>query len=209
MEWVSGDIIKLLTFLMPGFLTAWILFGLTAYQKPPPFERVVQALIFTCINQVVTSGVEWLLLKAGTYRSFGVWNDGVQGSWLLADAIFLGLIFAWLANRDTLHWLLRACGLTANTSYPSEWFSAFKRNRRDVILHLKDERRRLHGWPEEWSNHSDSGHMLLCNVEWLSEDNTIIPLAETDCMLIPATEIEKVEFMKTGEEMEAKHDTET
>ena len=38
----SKDVLALLTQLMPGFLTAWVVYGLTTYTKPPQFERVVQ-----------------------------------------------------------------------------------------------------------------------------------------------------------------------
>ena len=45
----STDLISIVEQLLPGFLVAWIVYGLTAYSKPAPFERIVQALIFTIL----------------------------------------------------------------------------------------------------------------------------------------------------------------
>jgi len=48
---VSQQVIALLQYLLPGFLAAWIFYGLTSYAKPSNFERVIQALIFTLFIQ--------------------------------------------------------------------------------------------------------------------------------------------------------------
>jgi len=58
----SKDILALLMQLMPGFLTAWVIYGLTTYTKPSQFERVVQALIYSYIVSalvVVVGRVFW------------------------------------------------------------------------------------------------------------------------------------------------------
>ena len=44
---ISKEVVSLLIFLMPGFLSAWVIYGLTSHTKPVQFERVVQALIYT------------------------------------------------------------------------------------------------------------------------------------------------------------------
>ena len=46
---MTDDLIRLFYDLLPGFLAAWVYYGLTAHPKPSPFERVIQALIFTVI----------------------------------------------------------------------------------------------------------------------------------------------------------------
>ena len=53
MSWPSGDIVGVLTFLLPGFVAASILYSLTSYPKPSPFDRIVQALIFTVIGRAI------------------------------------------------------------------------------------------------------------------------------------------------------------
>ncbi len=43
----SSEVLKVIYALLPGFVAAWIFYGLTAPPRQSPFERVVQALIFT------------------------------------------------------------------------------------------------------------------------------------------------------------------
>ena len=51
MNWASSEIVGVLSFLLPGFVAAAIFYSLTSYPKPSPFDRVVQALIFTVIGE--------------------------------------------------------------------------------------------------------------------------------------------------------------
>ena len=53
MDLPSSEIVKVIYALLPGFLTAWVFYGLTAHPRQGTFERVVQALIFTGIVQAI------------------------------------------------------------------------------------------------------------------------------------------------------------
>jgi len=87
---------------------------------------------------------------------------------------------------------------TRESSYASEWFSAFL-NITYVVLHLKDERR-LYGWPIEWPSEPHNGHFLITDAAWLDGDKEL-PIAGVDNILIDAREVKWVEFMtKTWEE---------
>ena len=48
-------------------------------------------------------------------------------TWRLV-AIIVGLAAAAISNMDTLHRILRRLKITMETSYPSEWYSAFSRH---------------------------------------------------------------------------------
>jgi hypothetical protein len=92
---------------------------------------------------------------------------------------------------------------THRTSHPSEWFSAFSNhNRRYVILHLKDGRR-LFGWPDEWPDACDRGHFVVSECEWLLPTGERAPFHQVESMLIPATSVEFVEFLKYDSEVKA------
>ena len=69
-------------------------------------------------------------------------------------------------------------------------------------MHLSDGRR-LYGWPEEWPDHSDAGHFLMDQPEWLLDDGQRAPLYGVEKTLVPASDVEMVEFVKGKEEMEA------
>ena len=68
----SQAIIDVLTFLLPGFVSAAILHSLTPAPRLIPFERVVQALIFTIVIQAGTSGVKTGLIGIGPQFGYNV-----------------------------------------------------------------------------------------------------------------------------------------
>ena len=111
----------------------------------------------------------------------------------------LALMTVCWSNNDTMHRILRRLGITKETSYPSEWYSTFWRlNDCYVVLHLKGERR-LYGWPEEWPSQSDRGHFRISEGEWLGEndENDRVSATEVSAILIPANDVEMVEFIKS------------
>jgi hypothetical protein len=205
-DWIkSSEIVSIISYLLPGFLAAWIFYGLTAHPRREPFERVIQALIFTAAIELLTNAVRLSLRGIGQARPdwiVGDWSLDVARLWSGGNAIILGVTFSVLANRDWLHTLLRGMGITKRTSYPSEWFSAFNGDRRYIILHLEGDRR-LHGWPKEWPDGSDAGHFVLCDAGWLLDDNDLVPLHTVEHLVIPATSVKMVERLKDSQEITA------
>ena len=167
MNWASSEIVGVLSFLLPGFVAAAIFYSLTSYPKPSPFDRVVQALIFTVIGKAITDG----LLFFGSIVGDDPWRKKWELLLSVMVAVVLGLLTAYCVNWDTLHRLLRRLGVTRETSYASEWYSAFSRHPDCyVTLHLK-EGRRLFGWPEEWPSRPDQGHFRIAEAEWLEDES--------------------------------------
>lgn len=188
---ISSQLISVLQYLLPGFVSAWIFYGLTAYPRPSPFERVIQALIFTFIIRGATEILE---------RGLNLQSSNFISSLFLA--LFLGILLSCFANNDKFHWLLRCLKITKETSYPSEWFSAFSDNITLVVLHLKDKRR-IYGWPKEWPNDPRNGYFLLQYACWLEEENgenKEVPLDDSEGILIDSANVEMVEFFKNTEE---------
>ena len=120
-------------------------------------------------------------------------------------AVCVGVCAAAISNLNLVHWPLSKIGLTRENSYSSEWYSAFYRNRCFVVLHFKDKRR-LYGWPTEWSSDPERGHFRVTDAQWLTENQ--IPRSETAQLtakqrqplevLIPVQSIEMVEFVNTA-----------
>ena len=160
MAYLTNDLITLLKFLLPGFVTAQILYRLTAFPKKSEFEAIVVALIFTIIIQALVYVIQALALFIGTFFSIGPWTPEIELVWSIAIATALGLLFAFLMNNDFLHSLLRQRHITQLTSYPTEWYSTFTKNKTYIVLHLKDQRR-LYGWPYEWPSSPKEGHFVL------------------------------------------------
>lgn len=194
MDSISKDVITILQYLLPGLLAAWIFYGFTSYPKPPQFERVIEALIFTLIIQSVVFFEKVAVLKVGVLWNVGNWNEHSEIICSTVSAIFLGALFSYYANNDKFHKLIRHIGISRETSYPSEWFGTFLKNVTYVVLHLKDERR-IYGWPIEWPSDPDRGHILLEQASWI-KDGEEIPITGVKSVLIDVDDVRWVEFME-------------
>ena len=182
MTFPSSEIVGVINALLPGFLTTWVYYALTAHPKKGSFERVIEALIFTGIVQVIVLLIQKTLFILGKVYTLCSWTS--QSSFVLSIviAVLLGIVFSLFANKDWFHKFLRESkwfkcigGVTSRTSFPSEWFNAFNKSKRYITLHLVGDRR-LYGWPCEWPDHPDSGHFVIMEPEWLLDDNRRIPV---------------------------------
>lgn len=209
MGFPSTQILDLIFQLLPGFVAAWIFYGLTAHPKRDSFERTVQALIFTGIVRGLVLPVKWLaigigLLIAGPEQLYP-WST--EGEYLLSigAGVVVGLACTYSANNNTFHDYIkkRIPKITKKTSFPSEWYSVFHQHACYIYLHLDREylRRkpdemdlRVFGWPEEWPDSPDSGQFVLMQAEWIAEDGTRTPLAVTERLIVPAKAVLLVEF---------------
>jgi len=181
--------------LLPGFIAAWIFYGFTAHPQKTPFERTVQALIFTAFTKAIVIPLGWVLLVIGHMGTIlGPWNENTAFVVSVLVAILLGIVFSGFANSSKLHDVLPDW-ITKQTSFPSEWYSAFKRDSRYIYLHLTGGRR-LWGWPTEWPDNPDKGHFVIQEPEWILDDNQRAPLLLTYKMVIPVSDVLMVEFEK-------------
>ena len=200
----SQAIIDVLTFLMPGFVSASILYSLTPALRPIPFERVVQALIFTIFIRPGTSVVETGLIWIGQrFGSIGVWSEQTRILWSLTLAVLLGVVLAWIANTDQLHSWLRKLRITHQTSFSSEWYGALSQAMGGYhVLHLTGERR-LYGFVVVWPNTSEHGHFVMTEAEWLVEESDNIPLEGVEKIVIRVQDVEMVELMRLKEDRQS------
>lgn len=194
---VSKEVVDLILYLLPGFLTAWVFYSLTAHPKRSPFERTVQALIFTALVRffVITTRAAVLFAGASTGWVIGTWTENTEYVCAIILAFLLGHVLSFFANNNLYHRFLAKLNVTQRTSYPSEWFSTFSQLKCYIVLHLAGGRR-LHGWPYEWPDHPGSGQFVIQEPKWLLEDNTIVPIVVDEVVLIPAQSVEMVEFLK-------------
>ena len=199
MDLPSKTIIDVLTYLLPGFITAELLYALTPAPRRIPFERVIQALIFTLVIQVSVSAIKYALLWMGHATApWGLWTDAVALGWSVFVGFALGFFMAWAANSDRIHGVLRILRITHQTSYASEWYGQFCRHQGYVVLHMGGNRRLL-GWPEEWPSAPDAGHFVVASGQWLLEEdgkNKIVELAGVHRILVKAQDVEMVEMMR-------------
>jgi Family of unknown function (DUF6338) len=196
----SKDVLTLLTQLMPGFLTAWVVYGLTTYTKPPQFERVVQALIYSFMVNCLVAILERVLLFAGKFVQVGIWDKSMELIVSTALAIAMGVLLSYLMTNDVFFSLARYLKLTSRTPYPSEWYGAFATKPRYLVLHLIGGRR-LSGYPIEWPTEPTTGHFRMTDAAWIDDDNSESPLDGDDSILIEAKQVEMVELLKDTTEL--------
>ncbi|WP_373652135.1 DUF6338 family protein [Schlesneria sp. DSM 10557] len=208
----TKEIFELFFGLLPGFVAAWIFYGLTPHPKKDQFDRTIQAFIFTGIVRAIVIPIQQLAYWIGrSGYCIGEWTR--DGEYLLSNllATLLGLFLASAANTNLFYdygdehqviadpserknrfrdWI--SDWLTKKTFYPSEWFSALNRVRTFVTLHL-DDGRRIYGWPEEFPDSPDSGHFLLMGAEWLTDHNSRLPISRNLRILVPAKKVVFIE----------------
>ena len=191
MSWATSEIVAVLAFLLPGFVGAAAFYSLTSHPKPSEFDRVVQALVFTTVGQAIA----WLIRVLAEVWTVYQWPAGLELAVAIASAVAVALIAVYCSNHDVLHGLLRRIGVTAETSYPSELYSAFVEHPECyVVLHLKGERR-LYGWVEEWPSRPPDGHFRVTEAVWLDEEQQSSPVRVV-AILVPARDVEVIEFVQ-------------
>lgn len=194
---LSTDLVSLLSYLLPGFLVAWIFYSLTTHQKPAQLERVIQALIFTLIVRGLVIVVREGLYLVGNVHRLGTWNNDSELWVSILLALALGLCVAYLTNTDTLHEWLRKKKISKRSSHPSEWCIVFAMEPTYVVIEFKDGRR-LYGWPSVWPSNFEKGHLYITDPSWIHVGEPV-PLPHNDGVLVQVTEIAHVEFLNRPE----------
>ena len=195
---IAQSTVNLLTFLLPGFLAAWVYYGLTSHPKPGQFERIVQALVFTFVVQALVDPLRWVLEIVGAHFAVRSWDVAAETLSQLFLGLLFGVVLAYLTNKDTVHKSLRKIGFTSRTSHPSEWYSVFSEKIMFVILHLQDGRR-LYGWPKEWPVERDKGQFYIMVPSWILESGEMLHLPQLDGVLVCVEDVRWVEFVQPEE----------
>lgn len=182
---------ELLTLLLPGFVAGWVFYSLSSRPKPSASERTVQALFFTVIVRMIV-GPDGLVLGPDGIFSTSGWPATLLSTAAFGVAALLGIVVAPIANRD-MYRLLRKLGVTVETSAPSQLYTTFSGHEYYVVLHLAGDRR-LMGFPKEWSCNPDSGHFLLADAKWVTEDRGLVPIEAVNRVMVPASGVRMLEF---------------
>ena len=198
MQELSKDVVALLQYLAPGFIVAWVYFGFAPHVKPSQFERVVQALVFTVVVQVLVRAERALFEALGRLLNLGRWSEESTVLASLLTALFVGLAIAAITRQDLMHRIARQLRLTTRSGYPNEHYAAFTEHATWIALHMKDGTR-LFGWPRRWPTEGDRGHYFLTHVErsyWDKPGEPAEDLSMLEGILVPAAEVKNVEFVK-------------
>ncbi|MDB5851092.1 MAG: hypothetical protein JWP29_4844 [Rhodoferax sp.] len=194
---LSKDVVALLQYLAPGFLVAWVYFGLTSHEKPSQFERVVQALIFTVVIQALVVCEREALLLAGRVYSLGTWTADSTLYASLVTALISGLLLSAVDNAEVFHRWARHLKISNRSGQPGEWAWTFSLFKTRVELHLKDGSR-MYGYPQVWPSEHGKGHFFITEAVRGIDDESQ-SLDHLVGVLINSSEVVSVEFIKPVE----------
>ena len=194
MEGLGDNVVAVLQYLTPGFLSAWIFYSLTSQQPSHQFERIIQALIFTFFITGFLSLMGYVSreLSGSFYLEEILERNSVGFSFI--TSILFGLLAAYVTNTDQPYIFLRRMGFTRQSAYVSTWSRVFSINVVYVVLHLQDGKR-IFGWPHQWPSDWNNGHFALKQASWLSGEKSR-ELADVEILLIDVKDVRWVEFMK-------------
>jgi hypothetical protein len=171
----AKDLVPILLFLLPGFVSVGILEILCVRKTKDAFGRIVEALIFTMLNLacflISRAFLETISCIKFDHREFFTTGNV---SLMAACAIVIGLIFAAEINHE---WLLSLLNnkfhLTRKTAKPSTWNETWTHAQKYVVVHL-DDGRRIYGWPTFYSDAPEERALFLEDASWLGEENQLI-----------------------------------
>ena len=175
--------VAVLLALLPGFLTAELIGALVLREKRTALDRVIQAMIYTFLSHLLWSCVSLAFPQTAGSQLIG----------LGACALLWGLALTWIINTGAVHGLLHKVRLTRTASRPNEWYDAFYRTQRHIIVHLKDGRR-MFGWPLLYPKRSQEGHIFLTGAEWLDRPDDAQSCPRVD-FLIDVADVRFIEFV--------------
>ena len=149
------------------------------------FTLFVKALVF------VEQGA---LQYIGNWYAIRPWDANADLVASLTTGLALGLVGAYVVNKDNLHEFLRSKGISTRSSQPSEWCGILTQVPLFCVLHFKDDRR-LFGWPEVWPSDPDKGHFFMVYPVWVHE-TPHMPMTGVEGILISVADIKHIEFVQ-------------
>lgn len=202
---ISREIIALLNFLLPGFLAAWVIYGLTNHEKPSQFERIIQALIFTFGIQASVWLIESAALWIGEFYVLGSWGQLSNSIAAYLVSLVFGFAVAKSSHNDIIYSKLRKLNLTGKSSHPTEWGYVFSKYPQFVVLHLDGERR-LFGWPEVWPSKPNDGHFFIVYPSWLTDEGEV-KMESVEGVLVSSKDVKWVEFLQNKGKVDEQEQT--
>jgi hypothetical protein len=118
MSMITSELIRLFSFLLPGFITSFLFYALTSFPKKSEFEAAVIAFVYTIIINALVELLEISCTAMGKLFIIGEWNQLSKTITSISIALIIGLAWSCLYNNDILHKWLRKWKITNQTSYP-------------------------------------------------------------------------------------------
>jgi hypothetical protein len=153
----SVEALSIFLVLLPGFLCARIVQGLSVRPTQTEMDKVVEALLYSFVIYVI-------------YRvTVGPIQQAPAGRHLLILASYSVLLGTFVAAALTNDWpgrVLRRCRITNRTSNSSIWNDVFHNLTGYVLVELADGRL-ISGWVLYYSDRDDTPSLFLEDAAWI------------------------------------------
>lgn len=164
---VSLDAIRVLSFLIPGFIASKVFDVLFERPERSEFGRIVEALIFSMLIYTAYApimGISPVRIEDENTRQLLYSPAGF--ALLVSLSVIIPGILAGVATNGIHIWIARKLRLTNRTGKNSVWLDVFESKKNFVEINLKDGRV-FRGWPEYVGSRCDEQWIYLHNPECL------------------------------------------
>lgn len=199
---IGFETLLTLTILLPGFLSAAILNGLTVRRERTQLEKIVEALVFSFVLYALWTSL--VLQQPLTIHSEKVEDKVTRYSislepadvlWLFGLAVGFGLLMSLLVTNDIPTKLLRWLRITHVSTRSSVWGDVFIDIKKYVLVEFADGRRIL-GWPRYVSDTPDEASIFLEKASWVLDDGSEVPIHGPGILITKHMPIQSVSFLE-------------
>src|SRR5437016_5711698 len=153
----SLEALSILLVLLPGFLCARIVQGLTVRPTQTEMDKIVEAFLYSFVIYVIYSITIGSIQQATAGFHLGI---------LASYSILLGIFVAAALTNDWPGRVLRRCHITNRTSQTSIWNDVFHNLTGYVLVELADGRL-ISGWVLYYSDRDDTPSLFLEDAAWI------------------------------------------
>lgn len=167
----SVDAFLLFIYLLPGFVGMLVFESLAEIKKREYPEKVGLVIIFSILSMSFVN----LFYKIQLIPNFdeikkdpGVLSNLITSNVFYGalSSILIGIIFAYLANKNILYHIAVKCGITRRTGAIDPWHQVFGKYRRVWIQIRFDDGSILVGWPKYYSETGESREVFIAEATW-------------------------------------------
>lgn len=190
------QVLEILIFLIPGFISATILNALIVRKEKKELGKIIEALIFSMLIYTIYSFVSGRspvtlnqIEKSITYS-----YDSKSFLWLGLLSIGIPIVLSCFVTNDWHMKIARTMRISNKTARSSVWFDVFCDIRKHIIINFENGRR-LYGWPMYYSNEPGNPYIYLFKPAYIQEDKWV-DLDVEGILITPEQKIESIEFLE-------------
>lgn len=205
----SFEALGVLLILLPGFSCAYAVQALTTRAKRTELDKVIEALVFSCILYGLTIPFFGATLPVSWHMDgpsqYSILLHRAHLLTLVGLALAGAVLYAACLNHDWLLILFRKIKVTDKTARPTLWMDIFQDVAEEECFLMVgiSGARTIIGYLSYYSDDSDESSLFLEDAAWLDDDGTQRPIEGPGILLTKQSGIEFIAFLDpqaTGEE---------